>query len=221
MESEPDSAAYSPREELANALTHGAGFLIAVAALVYMISIAPVELSAWQMIGVIVYGLSLMLMFLASTLYHAVSQPETKLILKRVDHCAIFLLIAGSYTPILTIAVQSAMSDVVLIAVWSIAVIGTVFKIFFTGRFETVSIIAYLVMGWLSLVVIYQVYQALEPAGFVLLLGGGIAYTVGVIFYAMKSIPFNHAIWHGFVLVGAISHCWLIAGYVLTSSQIS
>ncbi len=215
----PDGAAYSSREEFANALTHGAGFLIAVAALVHMIDIAPVALSGWQKTGVIVYGLSLMLMFLASTLYHAISQPEAKLILKRVDHCAIFLLIAGSYTPILSIAVQSELSNMVLITVWSMAGMGTVFKLFFAGRFQFVSISVYLIMGWLSLIVVYQVYQALEPAGFALLLGGGIAYTVGVVFYAVKSIPFNHAIWHGFVLIGALSHCWLIAEYVVNSGH--
>ena len=111
-------APYSPREELANALTHGVGFLVAVAALVHMIDVAPLQLSVWQKTGVVVYGISLILMFLVSTLYHAVSHPGAKQVLKRCDHCAIYLLIAGSFTPIMTIPIESRSANVVLIIVW-------------------------------------------------------------------------------------------------------
>ena len=161
-------APYSPREEFANALTHGIGFLVAVAALVHMINVAPLELSVRQKAGVVVYGIS-----------------------------------------------------VVLIIVWSMAVGGVVFKAFFAGRFKWISVGTYLFMGWLSVVVIYQLYQALPAAGFSLLLAGGLAYSVGVIFYVSKKIPFNHAIWHCFVFIGAASHCWLIAGHVLKGGRIS
>lgn len=214
-------APYSPREEFANALTHGLGFLVAIAALAYMISVMPLELSVSQKTGVVVYGISLILMFLTSTLYHAVSHAGAKQVLKRFDHCAIYLLIAGSFTPLLTITLDSLSANVVLIVVWSMAVIGVVFKVFFTGRFKWISIGTYLLMGWLSVVVVYQLYEALATAGFVLLVAGGFAYTVGVIFYVNKNIPFNHAIWHCFVFIGAISHCWLIAGHVLNGNQIS
>jgi hemolysin III len=214
-------AAYSPREEFANALTHGVGFLVAVAALVHMINVAPLQLSEWQKTGVVVYSISLVLMFLASTLYHAVSHPGAKQVLRRCDHCAIYLLIAGSFTPLLTIPIESRSANVVLIVVWSMAVVGVVFKAFFTGRYKWISVGTYLVMGWLGLPVVYQLYQALPTAGFALLVTGGLAYSVGVIFYVSKSIPFNHAIWHCFVFVGAASHCWLIAGHVLQSSHIS
>jgi len=209
-------APYSPREEFANAITHGLGFFVAIAALVYMISVMPVEHSVRQKIGVIVYGVSLMLMFLSSTLYHAVSHEKAKKILKRFDHCAIYLLIAGTYTPMLTIAIPGALSNVVLIVVWTMAVFGVVFKAFFAGRFKRFSVCTYLVMGWLAVVVIYQLYQVLTTSGFVFLLLGGTAYSVGVIFYVNKRIPFNHAIWHCLVVVGAFCHCWLIANYVLT-----
>lgn len=214
-------APYSPREELANALTHGFGFLIAIAALVYMLSVTPLEHSARQKVGVVVYGVSLILMFLSSTLYHAVSHSKAKQILKRFDHCAIYLLIAGTYTPMLTITIQNTLSNVVLIVVWVMAVLGVVFKAFFTGRFERFSVVAYLVMGWLGVLVMNQLYLVLTTAGFILLLAGGAAYSVGVIFYVNKRIPFNHAIWHCFVFIGAMSHCWLIAGHVLNSSHIS
>jgi len=213
-------APYTPREEFANALTHGVGFLVAVAALGHMINVAPLQLSAWQKTGVIVYGISLILMFLASTLYHAVSHPGAKQVLRRCDHCAIYLLIAGSFTSLLTIPIESRSANVVLGVVWSMAVVGVVFKAFFAGRYKWISVGTYLLMGWLVLPVIYQLYQALPTAGFSLLLAGGLAYSVGVIFYVSKKIPFNHAIWHCFVFIGAASHCWLIAGHVLKGSQI-
>lgn len=219
--SESYIAPYSPREELANAITHGVGFFVAFAALIYMINVTPLEYSVRQKTGIVVYGISLMLMFLLSTLYHAVSHPKAKRVLKHFDHCAIYLLIAGTYTPMLTIALQSTLSEVVLIIVWVMALLGVIFKAFFAGRFKRFSVATYLLMGWLSVVVIYQLYQVLEIAGLLLLLAGGGAYSLGVIFYVNKRIPFNHAIWHCFVIVGALCHCWLIAGYVLPNSYIT
>ena len=214
-------APYSPREEFANALTHGVGFLVAVAALVHMIDVAPLQLSVWQKTGVVVYGISLILMFLVSTLYHAVSRPGAKQVLKRCDHCAIYLLIAGSFTPLMTIPIESRSANVVLIIVWSMAVVGVVFKAFFAGRFKWISVGTYMFMGWLGIPVVYQLYQALPAAGFALLVAGGLAYSIGVVFYVNKNIPFNHAIWHCFVFVGAASHCWLIAGHVLQNGHIA
>ena len=186
-----------------------------------MIDVAPPQLSVWQKTGVVVYGISLILMFLVSTLYHAVSHPGAKQVLKRCDHCAIYLLIAGSFTPLMTIPIESRSANVVLIIVWSMAVVGVVFKAFFAGRFKWISVGTYMFMGWLGLPVVYQLYQALPAAGFALLVAGGLAYSIGVIFYVNKNIPFNHAIWHCFVFVGAANHCWLIAGHVLQNSHIA
>lgn len=216
-------APYSRREEFANAITHGIGCVIAVVAvavLVHMINATPLELGVWQKTGVVVYGISLISMFLTSTLYHAASHPGAKQLLKRCDHCAIYFLIAGSLTPLLTIPIQSLSATAVLITVWSMAVIGIVFKAFFAGRYKWLSVGSYLVMGWLSLAVIGQLYQALSTASFALLMGGGLAYSFGVIFYLNKNIPFNHAIWHCFVFVGAMSHCWLIAGLLRTGGHV-
>lgn len=215
------TAPYSPREELANAITHGVGFFVAIAALVYMINVMSVEHSLWQKTGIVVYGISLILMFLSSTLYHATSHPKTKQLFKRFDHCAIYLVIAGTYTPMLTISIQGTLPDTLLVIVWSMALLGVIFKAFYAGRFKRFSIISYLIMGWLSVLVIYQLYQVLTLVAFILLLLGGAAYSVGVIFYINKRIPFNHAIWHGFVFIGAISHCWMIAGYVLAGGGLS
>ena len=207
--------AYSENEELANALTHGISAIFAIGALIYMLALMPSNHSALQKTSIIVYGVSLILMFSMSTLYHAVVRPGAKQIFKKLYHCAIYLLIAGTYTPIMTIAVQTPLSDFILLTVWVLALAGIIFKIFFTGRFQIFSVVSYLAMSWLGLVMVYQLYQALEASSFTLLLLGGGAYTLGVIFYMNKKIPFNHAIWHGFVTLGALSHCGLIAFYVV------
>lgn len=209
------AAPYSPAEEAANALTHGAGLLLGVSALTHILHVLPLQLTARQTAGVLTYSISLVLMFLASTLYHAVSQIRVKQILKRCDHCAIYLLIAGTATPLLTIAVQNSAASILLIVIWSMAAVGVGFKLFFAGRFRVLSTATYVLMGALLLVVSYPLYLALSPSGFALLLAGGVAYTVGAGFYLVQKIPFNHAIWHCFVLVGAFSHCWLIVRFVL------
>ena len=211
---------YSAAEELANALSHGLGLLISVAALIYMITILPADFSMLQKTGTVVYGISLILMFLTSTLYHSATEPTTKQILKRIDHSAIYLLIAGTYTPLLTISLNTVAATALLTVIWCAALAGVAFKAFFAGRFKWFSVCTYVAMGWSSIFVIYELFLVIEPSGIVLLLGGGAAYTIGVIFYVTKAIPFNHAIWHCFVLVGALSHCWLILNYVLNGSQI-
>jgi hemolysin III len=208
---------YSAAEEVANALTHGIGLLISVVALIYMINIMPTDYSMLQKTGAVVYGVSLILMFLTSTLYHAISQPNAKDILKRLDHSAIYLLIAGTYTPILTIALNNVPATILLIILWSAAVAGVVFKAFFAGRFKWFSISTYVAMGWSAVFVIYELFLVISAPGFVLLMVGGAAYSIGVIFYVSKSIVFNHAIWHCFVLIGALSHCWFVLEYVLIS----
>ncbi|MDC1144883.1 hemolysin III family protein [Porticoccaceae bacterium] len=212
--------AYSAAEEFTNALTHGIGFLISVAALIYMIAIMPAHYSPLQKTGAVAYGISLMLMFLTSTLYHAATKPKVKDVLKRLDHSAIYLLIAGTYTPLLTISLNSVTATVLLIIIWSAALIGVIFKAFFAGRFKWFSVSTYLAMGWAAVFVIYELFLVMAPPGFLLLLIGGAAYSIGVIFYVTKAIAFNHAIWHCFVLIGALSHCWLILEYVLDGSKI-
>lgn len=208
-------APYSPREELANAVSHGIGVLLSLAALTYLLVAMPASHTVLQKTGLIVYGLSLLLMFLSSTLYHSVSDPRAKKMLKRLDHCAIYLLIAGSYTPMLTIILDGPLSDWILYTVWAMAFVGVGIKAFFAGRFKKLSTAAYLVMGWMSAILIVELYEALPLTAFLLMIGGGMSFSIGAVFYLSSRIPFNHAIWHIFVLAGALSHCWLILKYVM------
>ena len=207
--------AYSATEEFANALTHGLGFIISVIALNYMITSAPIEYSVQQRAGILIYGITLALMFFISTSYHALKQPVIKGILKRFDHASIYLLIAGTYTPMLTISIKTAAATSLLTIIWSVAAAGIIFKAFFAGRFQWFSISSYLAMGWISLFVIDDLFRVWATPGFTLLILGGVAYSIGVVFYVNKAIAYNHAIWHCFVLIGALSHCWLILEYVI------
>jgi len=157
----------------------------------------------------------MILLFLASTLYHSATNEAKKTVLHRLDHCAIYLLIAGSYTPFLMITLHSSLSNILLIVVWLLAISGIVFKLYFIDQFPRTSLITYLLMGWLSIFAIYQIYQAAPIQLLILLVAGGVSYSVGTIFYAIKKIPYNHAIWHLFVLGGAAFHCWAIWQYVI------
>lgn len=209
---------YSHGEEIANAVTHGLGTAAAIVALTLMIVKAMPTLSGWDLAGIIIYGSSMIALFLSSTLYHSITNQHAKAILKRFDHSTIYLLIAGTYTPLLMIALHSRMAKALLVVVWSLALAGVVFKIFFVHKFKRASLITYLVMGWLSVIVVYELYQALSPAGFRLLIAGGLSYTLGAAFYAAKQYRYTHAIWHLFVLAGAACHCVVIAAYVIPSA---
>lgn len=209
---------YTLGEEIANAVTHGLGTAAAIVALTLMIVKALPALSGWQMAGIAVYGGSMISLFLSSTLYHSLTHPAAKAVLKRFDHSMIYLLIAGTYTPFLMITLQSAMAKALLVIIWSLALAGVLFKIFFVHRFKRASLITYLAMGWLSLLVVYELYEALPSPAFNLLLAGGLSYTLGAAFYAAKQYRYTHAIWHLFVLGGAACHCVSIAAYVIPSA---
>ncbi len=214
-ETEPRKGEYSVREEIANAVAHGLGAAAAIVALTLMIVKAWPTLNGWQIGGIALYGGSLVLLFLCSTLYHSITHPGARAVLKRMDHSAIFLLIAGTYTPFLMLTLQTTMAKILLIALWVIAIVGVVFKIFFVHRFKRLSLFSYLAMGWLALLVIADLYHALPAAAFTLLVAGGLCYTIGAFFYAAKQYNYTHAIWHLFVLAGAASHCVAIAVYVI------
>lgn len=206
---------YSLGEEIANAVTHGLGTAAAIVALTLMMVKAAGVLDAADIAGVAVYGASLIILFLCSTLYHSFYHPTVKAVLKRFDHSAIFVLIAGTYTPFLMITLQSPLARVLLFVIWGMAVAGVLFKVFFIHRLKRASLLIYLSMGWLSLLVVYELYLALPTPGFVLLVAGGLAYTVGALFYAAKRYQYTHAIWHLFVLGGAACHCVAVAVYVI------
>lgn len=205
---------YAPQEERINALSHAFGAILAALATVLML-IKGNYLHGWQFCGLLVYGLSMILLFSSSAIYHFSVDEKKRQWYKKLDHTAIYYLIAGTYTPFLAIAIPTAKAHYLLIALWVIAAIGTLFKLIFIHRFEKISLIAYLVMGWLAVLVMDDMQQYLKPEALKLLVIGGLAYTIGALFYALKRVRYTHAIWHIFVLVGAGSHFLAIYLYVI------
>lgn len=207
---ESKKARYSVKEEMANSLSHGLGVIAGIIGLILCVIKGQGLLTAVQMGGVIVYCCSIILLFLCSTLYHSAVDLALKHKLKIADHCAIYLLIAGTYTPLMLISLQheqdSQHADLVLLAIWSLAVGGILFKTLFINRFKVFSLLLYLAMGWLCVIVMQELIAGMSTLGFNLLIIGGLFYSLGIIFYVATRIPYNHAIWHLFVLGGAVSH---------------
>ncbi|MCE3220461.1 hemolysin III family protein [Vibrio diabolicus] len=213
--SELQKPQYSQREELANTITHGIGMIFGIVGLILLlIKAIDQQADTLTLASMAVYGASIIVLFLASTLYHAIPHPNAKRWLKTFDHCAIYLLIAGSYTPFLLVSLRTPLAFGLMIVIWIIALLGIIMKVAFVYRFKKLSLMTYLVMGWLSLIVIYQLAINLDIGGLTLLAAGGIVYSLGVIFYVAKRIPFNHAIWHGFVLAGCVCHFFAIYYFV-------
>ncbi|MCZ4060295.1 hemolysin III family protein [Pantoea sp. LMR881] len=206
---------YSLAEEIANSISHGLGCLFGIVGLVLLLTQAiEMGAGATAITSYSLYGGSMILLFLASTLYHAIPHQRAKPWLKKIDHCAIYLLIAGTYTPFLLVGLKSPLATGLMVVIWSLALAGIIFKLTIAHRFKVLSLVTYLIMGWLSLIVIYQLAVKLSPGGVWLLAAGGIVYSLGVIFYVARRIPFNHAIWHGFVLGGSVCHFCAIYFYV-------
>ncbi|EPK7360452.1 PAQR family membrane homeostasis protein TrhA [Kluyvera ascorbata] len=206
---------YSLAEEIANSISHGVGFLLGIVGLVLLLVQAiDANASATAITSYSLYGGSMILLFLASTLYHAIPSQRAKVWLKKFDHCAIYLLIAGTYTPFLLVGLDSPLARGLMIVIWSLALLGILFKLTIAHRFKVLSLVTYLTMGWLSLIVVYQLAVKLSIGGVTLLAVGGIVYSLGVIFYVCKRIPYNHAIWHAFVLGGSACHFLAIYLYV-------
>ncbi|QOL26443.1 hemolysin III family protein [Thalassotalea sp. LPB0316] len=208
------NAAYSVAEEIANAVSHGIGALLSVAGLTVLVVWASLDGDVSRITSFSIYGASLVILFLASTLYHAIGHVKTKEVLKTLDHCAIYLLIAGTYTPLMMVTLQGSLGYSMLALIWSLAIAGVWFKVKFGTRYKIISLITYLGMGFISLFIIHHLYQALSLGGTVLLAAGGLVYASGVYFYVQKKIPFNHAIWHVFVLGGASCHFFMMVHYV-------
>lgn len=201
-------------EERLNALTHGIGAVLGVLALVLMI-VYTNHANDWHLFSVIVYGLSIVLLFTASSLYHSVTSEQRKHYFRIVDHVSIYILIAGTYTPVLLISLTHSLGWLLFWVVWGVAFFGIVLKLFFTGRFEVFSTLLYLVMGWLIVFDFSNLSKAIGPEGVLWLFAGGMFYTIGIVFYAIQKIPYNHVIWHLFVLAGAICHFFMIFNYVI------
>ena len=202
----PMTAEASVREEVANALTHGLAAAAALAGSSVLITLAALFGDGWQLAGAIVYGVTLLLLYLASTLYHAIPHTTAKARLKVFDPCAIFLLIAGTYTPCALVGLRGPWGWSLLGIVWGLAIIGCVFKLFFTGRFKGLSTMVYIGMGWIALVAIEPSLRLLSTWTLSWVLAGGIAYTLGTLFYMSRRLTYAHAIWHGFVILGSVCH---------------
>ena len=205
---------YDPREEKLNYLSHGLGaFLAIIAGSLLVIKGSYLPWAQW--LGLWVYAFSMVLLFGASMLYHMATTADRRHFYKKLDHTAIYYLIAGSYTPFLSVALPTAKAQYLLIALWVITALGTVFKLILINRFQKLSLIAYLVMGWLALLVMDDMRTYLSSECLTLLIIGGLSYTIGALFYALKRVRYTHAIWHVFVLIGAGSHFLAIYLYVI------
>ncbi|MBA6370270.1 hemolysin III family protein [Colwellia sp. BRX10-6] len=207
-------ASYSKNEEIANTLTHALGAILSVMACYMLLTAAFTDNSLVKIVSYAVYGASLVLLFTASTFYHAFQDPDKKRLFKLLDHCAIYLLIAGTYTPLMMIALNDQLGTIMLTIIWSMAILGVFFKMKFGHRYKKTSLITYLGMGLISITIIEQLNDKLSNQALTLLALGGIIYCLGVIFYVQKRIHFNHAIWHLFVLGGAACHFFMIYFYL-------
>ena len=194
------------REEIANALTHGLAAAAALAGSAVLITLAAIYGDGWQLAGAIVFGVALLLLYTASTLYHAIQHPVVKGRLKVFDHCAIYLLIAGTYTPFTLIGLRGTLGWWLFGIIWTLALAGVVFKLFYTGRFRGLSTAIYVAMGWLVVIAIGPVAAALDAWTLGWIIAGGVFYTLGTFFYMRDSIPYAHAIWHLFCIAGSVCH---------------
>ena len=203
------------KEELINSITHGAGVALSIAGLAVLVTLAALRGTAWHIVSCSVYGATLVLLYTASTLYHSMRSPRVKRFFRIIDHAAIYLLIAGTYTPFTLVNLRGGWGWTLFGLVWGLAVLGVLFKIFFVDRFPIASTIVYILMGWLAVIAIKPLLAAVPSGGILWLLAGGLAYTLGVVFFAWEKIPYNHAAWHVFVLTGSICHYFAVLFYVL------
>lgn len=208
------AARYTAREEAANVATHAAGLLASIVGVVVLVYLGAVRGEVLHVASAGLYGATLVALYAASTLYHAFRRPGVKRVLRVLDHCAIYLLIAGTYTPFVLVGLGGRWGWVLFCVIWAMAAAGIVFKVFATGRFAVVSTAAYVAMGWLGVVAIGPLVRALPGVALVWLLAGGVAYTAGTFFYHRK-VPYSHALWHVFVLLGSVCHFVAIGLYVL------
>lgn len=202
-------------DELASAWTHGLGAVAALAGGAVLITLAALHGDRWQLAAAIVFGASLLALYVASALYHSAKHPLAKRRLKVFDHCAIYVLIAGTYTPFTLIGLRGPWGWGLFSAIWALALAGVVFKLFYTGRFKRLSTAIYLAMGWLVIVAIKPLLESLDRWTLGWLVAGGLFYTLGTFFYHRDSIRYSHAIWHLFVIAGSVCHYIAVTAQVL------
>jgi hemolysin III len=209
---------YTRGEELANSLTHGLGLGLSIAGLSVLVTFAATWGDGWRVTGCAIFGASLVLLYGASTFYHALRVSRIKRCLRVLDHAAIFVLIAGTYTPFLLANLRGPWGWSLFGVVWTLAVAGMMLKLFFTGRYRMFSTLLYLFMGWLILIAFKPLVEAVPLGSLAMLLAGGLAYSVGTVFYLWHRLPYHHAIWHVFVLTGSVCHFFAVLGVVVSRS---
>ncbi|HET8898613.1 MAG TPA: hemolysin III family protein [Rhodanobacteraceae bacterium] len=206
---------YGMADEIASSVIHGIGIVLSIAGLALLVAWTALHGGALAVVAGSVFGTALILLYTASTLYHAIPLAHIKPLLRTLDHIAIFLLIAGTYTPFTLLALPPAWGWSLFALIWTLAIAGSVLELGLLKRYRGLAVWLYVAMGWVVLVAIVPLKASLEPAGMALLLGGGVAYTVGVPFYLWRKLPFHHAIWHAFVLLGSVLHYLAVLLYVL------
>lgn len=206
---------YSRREEYANVATHGVGVLLSITALVVMVRYGRGTEDPYHAVSVSIFGASLILLYLMSTIYHATRHPKVKHVFRTLDHACIYLLIAGSYTPFALVSLRGTWGWTLLVIAWGLAFVGVVYKIFYTKRSGLLSTALYVGMGWLVVIAIRPVLDAVPTWGIVWLVAGGLLYTGGVVFYLWQRIPYHHAIWHVFVMLGSFCHFLAVFLYLI------
>ncbi|MFE0554687.1 hemolysin III family protein [Paenibacillus sp. FSL W8-0187] len=206
---------YPRREEIANAITHGIGAALSVAALVLLIVFSSLKGTAWHVVSFTIYGSTMLLLYLSSTLVHGLRDGKAKDFFEFMDHSSIYLFIAGTYTPFLLVAIRGTLGWSLFGIVWGVALFGVVFKAFFVKKFLFLSTVFYIAMGWLIVIAWNPLTAVVAPQGMNLLAIGGVLYTLGTIFYVWRGFPYHHAIWHLFVLAGSILHFFAILIYLL------
>jgi len=206
LERVPLSQKQTLGEEIANSITHGTGVALSIAALVILVVFAAKRSDAFKVVSFSIYGATMIILYLASTLYHAFPQPNVKRFFRILDHSSIFLLIAGTYTPVMIGTIRGGWGWTFFGIIWALAIIGINLKIFAMGKLKVLSTIIFIFMGWMVVIAVNPIKQATNHAFLMWMLIGGLAYTLGVVFYAWKKLPYHHSIWHLFVLGGSICH---------------
>ena len=212
-----EPARYTLSEEIASSLTHGIGIILAIVGLVLLIVFATLRGEPPHIASATIFGASLVLMYTASTLYHGIQSPVAKPIFRVIDHCSIFVLIAGSYTPFTLISLHGSLGWTMFAIIWVVAFLGIIYKVYLSHKWKRGSLVFYLAMSWALLLAIKPLIASVQTGGLVLLFLGGLFYTGGTVFYLWRRLPYHHAIWHMFVLAGSICHYFSVLLYVMPS----
>jgi hemolysin III len=221
MKHTPRPKFYPPAEERINVASHALGLILSIAALAFLILRASRHGDAWHIVSFTVYGASMIALYAASTLYHSSRKPMTRMKLRAADHASIFVLIAGTYTPFALVTLQGPVGWTIFGITWGMALAGIVLKLFYTGRFTLLSVLLYVLMGWMIVLFIRPLIDRFPAEGLMWLLAGGAAYTVGAVIYSIPGIRFNHAVFHVLVLVGSVCHFVAVFQYVLPAEQVT